>query len=82
MMAALQAGPEALAPDQSWRLQSFAWRKRLGVGAFGGFRAAYSVIALQLYQLGKFVSAMYLRLRGEKLFISGRIASGPLKADQ
>jgi hypothetical protein len=41
MMAASAADLGDHARAQSWKLWWFAWRKRIGVGAIGGFRVPY-----------------------------------------
>jgi putative transposase len=41
MMAAHIAGSRDHAHAQNWKLWWFAWRKRIGVGAIGGFRVPY-----------------------------------------
>src|SRR5438309_10295245 len=41
MMAASAADLGDHARAQSWKLWWFAWRKRMGVGAIGGFRVPY-----------------------------------------
>src|SRR3954470_5928039 len=43
MMAASDADLGDRARGQSWKLWWFAWRKRIGVGAIGGFRVPYPV---------------------------------------
>ena len=43
MMAASAADPGDLARAQNWKLWWFAWRKRIGVGAIGGFRVPYPI---------------------------------------
>jgi hypothetical protein len=42
-MAARDADLGDLARAQSWKLWWFAWRKRIGVGAIGGFRVPYPI---------------------------------------
>jgi hypothetical protein len=43
MMAASDADPGDLARAQNWKLWWFAWRKRIEVGAIGGFRVLYPI---------------------------------------
>src|SRR3954453_4821803 len=43
MMAASDADLGDRARGQSWKLWWFAWRKRIGVGAIGGFRVPYPI---------------------------------------
>src|SRR3954469_12510954 len=43
MMAASAADPGDLARAQNWKLWWFAWRKKIGVGAIGGFRVPYPI---------------------------------------
>src|SRR5947199_10864067 len=43
MMAVSDAALGDLARAQNWKLWWFAWRKRIGVGAIGGFRAPYPI---------------------------------------
>src|SRR3954468_23908873 len=42
-MAASAADLGDLARAQNWKLWWFAWRKRIGVGAIGGFRVPYPI---------------------------------------